>query len=153
MEYWKCGNHVCEALRPYETMKFCAAGVKQNLAFIVLVLFLLSCAASQDTESTTITVNAADYGSYLKMVEKKVRSTWKYPTGVFGSQTVTLRFLLDIEGKLVNAEVTDSTDDRLSKSALEAIKRASPFPSIPENLKRLAGEPLVIKFAVSTKPK
>jgi TonB family protein len=87
------------------------------------------------------------------MVEKKVRSTWKYPTGVFGSQTVTLRFLLDIEGKLVNAEVTDSTDDRLSKSALEAIKRASPFPSIPENLKRLAGEPLVIKFAVSTKPK
>jgi TonB C terminal len=87
------------------------------------------------------------------VVQEKVRSTWKYPTGVLGSQAVTIRFVLDIDGKLVNAEVTNSTDERLSKSAIEAINRASPFLSIPESLKRLAGEPMVIKFAIGSKPK
>jgi len=86
------------------------------------------------------------------VVQEKVRSTWKYPTGVLGSQAVTIRFVLDIDGKLVNAEVTNSTDERLSKSAIEAINRASPFLSIPESLKRLAGEPMVIKFAIGSKP-
>ena len=65
---------------------------------------------------------------------------------------MTVRVVLDIDGKLVNAEVIDATDDRLSKPALEAINRASPFPPIPNKLKRVAGEPLVIKFTVS-KPK
>ena len=125
----------------------------RQTAFIAFLLFFSSYAASQESPSTAITVNELDYRSYLKMVERKVESTWKYPTGVAGSHTVTLRFVLDVDGKLVNAEVTDSTDDRLSKSALEAINRASPFPPIPENLKRLAGQPLILKFAVSIKPK
>jgi len=87
------------------------------------------------------------------MVQGKVQSTWKYPTGVVGSHVVTLLFVLDVDGKLVNAEVINATDERLSQSALDAINRASPFPPIPENLKKLAGEPLVMKFAVSIKPK
>jgi TonB family protein len=93
-----------------------------------------------------------DLVSYLKMIQKKVHSIWKYPTGVLATQAVTLRFVLDIDGKLVSAEVVDSTDARLNSSAMEAMNRALPFPPIPDNLKRLVGKPLVIKFTVSSKP-
>jgi len=128
-------------------MILCASGVKRKTAFIAF-LFFSSCTASQESASTASTVN-----EYLKMVQGKVQSTWKYPTGVVGSHVVTLLFVLDVDGKLVNAEVINATDERLSQSALDAINRASPFPPIPENLKKLAGEPLVMKFAVSIKPK
>ena len=45
--------------------------------------------------------------------------------------------------------MVDSSDSRLNASAVEAMKRASPFPPIPENLKELANEPLIIRFTVS----
>ena len=68
---------------------------------------------------------------------------------VAGIQKVAVRFTLDRGGKLIQAEVVDSSDSRLNASAVEAMKRASPFPPIPENLKELANEPLIIRFTVS----
>lgn len=126
---------------------------KTKTAVIALSLFFHSYAVSQGTDAPVATPSTPDYGSYLKVIKEKVESTWKYPTGVTGTQEVTLRLVLDIDGKLVSAEVVNSTDERLSKSAVEAINRASPFPSIPENLKRLANEPMVFKFTISNKPK
>jgi outer membrane biosynthesis protein TonB len=43
----------------------------------------------------------------------------------------------------------ESSDARLNASALEAVKRASPFPAIPESLKDLANEPMIIRFEVA----
>jgi hypothetical protein len=43
----------------------------------------------------------------------------------------------------------DSSDSRLNGSAVEAMKRASPFPPIPPSLKELANEPLIMWFEVS----
>ena len=42
--------------------------------------------------------------------------------------------------------------DQISLVAMEAMNLATPFPPIPENLKKLAGEPMVIKFSVSNGP-
>jgi TonB family protein len=91
----------------------------------------------------------ADYNQYLKQLEKRVNSVWRYPDGVSGVQKVTVRFTLDRAGKLSQAEVLESSDSRLNTSAIEAMKRASPFPPIPESLKDLAGEPLIIRFNVA----
>jgi TonB family protein len=91
----------------------------------------------------------ADYNQYLKQLEKRVNSVWRYPEGVSGVQTVTVRFTLDRAGRLSQAEVLESSDSRLNASAIDAMKRASPFPPIPESLKDLAGEPLRIRFNVS----
>ena len=91
---------------------------------------------------------SADYNQYLKLVEKRVFSVWKYPDGVTGVQKVSVRFTLDRAGKLNQVEVLDSTDPRINVSALEAMKKASPFPPIPEGLKDLAGESLIIRFTV-----
>ncbi len=91
----------------------------------------------------------ADYSSYMKLIEQRARSVWKYPEGVTGVQKVTVRFTLDKAGKLAQADVMDSTDSRLNSSALEAMRKASPFPPMPESLQYLAGEPLIIRFTVS----
>jgi TonB family protein len=64
-------------------------------------------------------------------------------------QKVAVRFALDRAGKLTLAEVLESSDSRLNLSALEAMRRASPFPAIPESLKDLANEPLIMRFEVA----
>jgi TonB family protein len=125
---------------------------KTKTAVIALCLFFHSYAVSQETAAPVATPSKPDYGSYLQVIKEKVESTWKYPTGVTGTQEVTLRFVLDIDGKLLSADVVNSTDERLNSSAIEAMNRASPFPPIPDDLKRLVGNPLVMKFAVSSKP-
>lgn len=91
----------------------------------------------------------ADYGNYLNQLKKRVESVWRYPDNVTGVQKVTIRFALDRAGKLTLSEVLESSDARLNASALEAIKRASPFPAIPESLKDLANEPMIIRFEVA----
>lgn len=91
----------------------------------------------------------ADFDQYLNQLKKRVESVWKYPDNVNGVQRVAIRFALDRAGKLTLAEVLESSDTRLNTSALEAMKRASPFPVIPESLKDLVNEPLIIRFEVA----
>ena len=94
-------------------------------------------------------IPVADYSNYLNQLKKRVESVWKYPDDVTGVQKVAIRFALDRAGKLTLSEVLDSSDSRLNTSALEAIRRASPFPAIPETLKDLANEPMIIRFEVA----
>jgi TonB family protein len=93
-------------------------------------------------------IPAADFNSYLEQLKKRVESVWKYPEGVSGKQKVAVVFTLDRAGKLVKADVLESSDSRLNASAVEAMRRASPFPPIPESLKDLANEPLRMQFTV-----
>ncbi len=91
-----------------------------------------------------------DFNRYLEQLERRVKSVWKYPEEVAGVQEVAVRFSLDRAGKLIQAQVLDSSDTRINTSAIEAMKRASPFPPIPESLaKELANEPLIVRFKVS----
>ena len=92
---------------------------------------------------------SADYNQYLSQLKKRVESVWKYPEGVAGTQRVAILFTLDRAGRLVQSEVLDSTDARLNASAVDAMKRASPFAPIPETLKELANTPLRMQFTVS----
>ncbi len=94
-------------------------------------------------------LSSADYNQYLSQLKKRVESVWKYPDGVNGVQKVAILFTLDKAGRLVRSEVLESTDTRLNASAVEAMKRASPFPPIPETLKDLANTPLRMQFTVT----
>jgi TonB family protein len=87
-----------------------------------------------------------DFEAYLKMIKKRVESLWRLPKGVSGSHLVYLSFVLDRAGKLVRVEVIDSTDSKLNRSAIDAMKRASPFPPMPDSIKELAGTEMFIKF-------
>jgi TonB family protein len=91
----------------------------------------------------------ADFNTYLNQLKKRVESVWKYPENVTGVQKVAIRFALDRAGRLTLSEVLESSDSRLNASALDAMRRASPFPAIPETLKDLANEPMIIRFEVA----
>jgi len=94
---------------------------------------------------------AADYEDYYRQIERRVRSVWRYPDEVTGVHNLRIRFTVDRAGKLLNAEVVDSTDPRLNTSAIEAMRRASPFPPLPESIKDIAGDPLIIRFTVGNR--
>jgi TonB family protein len=134
-----------------------------SLRFLVVLIVVALCSSAeaqqpekvpQESDFPVATPIKQNLAAYLEVIKGKVASTWKYPTGVSGTQTLALKFVLDSDGKLVSAEVVDSTDARLNGSAIEAINRAAPFPPIPEDLKEgLAGQPLVMRFSVSSKPR
>ena len=89
-----------------------------------------------------------DFEAYLRAIKRRVESVWRFPEGISGKHLVGLSFILDRAGNLVRVEVIGSTDSRLDSSAVDAMKRASPFPPIPENLvKELAGWPLLINLS------
>jgi len=94
-------------------------------------------------------IPAAEFNQYLNQLKKRVESVWKYPDGVSGVQRVAIVFTLDRAGKLIHADVSDSSDARMNASAVDAMRRASPFPPIPESLKELANEPLRMQFTVT----
>src|SRR5215467_4005595 len=96
-------------------------------------------------------ISNGDLNQYLKQVENRVRSVWKYPEEVTGVQKLTIHFSLDRAGKLIQVEVVNTSDARLNASAVDAMKRASPFPPLPESLKDLANEPLGITFTVTNR--
>jgi TonB family protein len=94
-------------------------------------------------------IPAADYSNYLNQLKKRVESVWKFPDNVTGVQKVEIRFAVDRAGKLTLSEVLESSDSRLNASALEAMRRASPFAPLPESLKDMANDPLRITFTVT----
>jgi TonB family protein len=94
-------------------------------------------------------ISNADYDEYIARLKKRVESVWKYPDDVSGIQKVAISFTIDRAGKLIQAKIIESSDARLNASAETAMRRASPFPPLPESLKDLANEPLRIIFTVS----
>ncbi len=95
-------------------------------------------------------IQSPDFSSYLEMIKRRVESAWRNPGGISGRHQVILGFVLNRGGELVRVEVKvqDSTHSKLAQGVLEAVRRASPFPPIPESLKDLAGRPLRIKFEI-----
>lgn len=93
-------------------------------------------------------LSSPDFAPYLEMIKKRVQSVWKYPEGIPGRHLVYISFVLDRGGNLVRVKVLESTDTRLDRSATDAMKRASPFPPIPESLKEIAGDEIGIRFNI-----
>ncbi|MFQ5852136.1 MAG: TonB family protein [Candidatus Binatia bacterium] len=108
---------------------------------------LLRGGAFSPSEARPSAFSHPDFGPYLDVIVKRVRSVWKYPEGS-GTHVVRLRFVLDRGGRLARVEVLDSANSKLDSSAIDAMKRASPFPPIPESLKDLAGQDLGITFKI-----
>jgi TonB family protein len=93
--------------------------------------------------------SSADWDDYVARLRKRVESVWKYPDGVTGEYKFAFVFTLDRAGRLTHVEVAESSNARLNASAMEAMRRASPFAPLPESLKDLANEPLRIIFTVT----
>lgn len=90
-----------------------------------------------------------DFTEYFELIKRRVYAAWRYPQGVRGIYKVSVRFTLDRAGASTRMEVLKSTNPQLNESAVEAMRRASPFPPIPEKFRALVGQPLTLIFTVT----
>lgn len=73
--------------------------------------------------------------SYLEMVRLRIERQKKYPAAARRRQiegTVTLRFVITLEGAVIGAVVAETSGrEVLDKAALRAVQAAAPFPRPP----------------------
>ena len=75
---------------------------------------------------------------YFEMVRLKIESHKRYPNAAKTRQIegrVTVRFVIESNGRISSLKIVKSTRHRaLDQAALNAVKKASPFPRPPKNL-------------------
>jgi len=86
-------------------------------------------------------------GSAVALCAKK---RWQVPEGVPEGTTVALRFVLDSSGAATQIEFVGDTTPALGNSAIAALRAASPFATMDDNVRCLAGKKLSGKFSVET---
>ncbi len=76
------------------------------------------------------------YISYYKLINEQLRQAVIYPPH-FSEGEIALSFVLGSDGNLKNVEVMQTAclaDEILKETAMNIVKRASPFPPFPKNL-------------------
>ena len=77
-----------------------------------------------------------DFGAYLEQVRKRVESNWKYPPNSDDLQAI-VGFNLDRAGRVSELKLTKPSGQRtFDESVLDAVRTATPFPSLITVLKR-----------------
>ena len=84
--------------------------------------------------------------AYLGQIKDRTLERWKLPPGIPPNERVTLRFRIDVAGSASAVEVMEARDNAFGASAVDAMRAASPFPSMPEAARCLARLPITAKF-------
>lgn len=83
---------------------------------------------------------------YWTAVERRMYARWVLPPDVPADQTVKLRFELDAAGSARRVDLVPGGDARLGQSAVDALRSAAPFPPMSDQVRCLAGAPIVGTF-------
>lgn len=92
------------------------------------------------TEEIDISLDSVNplYKSYFKSIAHQIERVWVYPSEAAKremSGTLTLRFRISRDGKLMTARVVDgSGHEILDYAAIKAVKEAGPFDPFPANI-------------------
>ncbi len=78
--------------------------------------------------------------AYQEQLRLRMYNRWTLPDGVESNQSVSIRFKLDAAGSVLAADVVGGGDPRLNRSALDALRSASPFPPMSGRVRCLAGQ-------------
>lgn len=78
--------------------------------------------------------------AYIENIKSRMYARWVLPAGAPNHRPVKLAFLLDASGSLLKVEATQSSGHAgLDQSAMDALRAASPFPSMHDNARCLVG--------------
>jgi TonB family protein len=99
-------------------------------------------------EGTVRCMESAFVLRYLDGVRIRTQQRWQVPAGVPQDATVRVKFMLDASGTATRVEFVGDTDPLLGTSAVEALRAASPFPPMDDNVRCLAGQRLSGRFTV-----
>jgi TonB family protein len=77
-----------------------------------------------------------DFRTYLDQVRKRVESNWKYPAAS-DELRATINFNLDRAGRVSELKITKPSGRKnFDESVLDAVRTATPFPSLITILKK-----------------
>lgn len=85
--------------------------------------------------------------AYLEKVRERTIARWVLPPGVEAGRKVTLRFRIDSAGSPSTVSIERAEDNALGASAVDALRAAAPFPSMPDSVRCLARVPIVGTFS------
>ncbi len=85
---------------------------------------------------------------YQEQVKQRMYARWALPGDVPVNQKVQLRFALDASGSVMKTELVNAGDAALGQSAVDALRSAAPFASMPERVRCLARRTLIGTFSV-----
>ena len=85
--------------------------------------------------------------AYYNTVGSMIQSSWIYPGEAKKNFSVWLAVRISSSGELVSIRVEKRSGDSIfDESAMRAVKKAAPFPPVPEEIKNEFSEPLIIRF-------
>lgn len=84
---------------------------------------------------------------YLAVIKNRTLQRWVLPPGVDAGRRVTLRFRVDVAGSASDVAVVRAEDNSLGASAVDALRSASPFPPMPDDVRCLSQVPIVGTFS------
>ena len=98
----------------------------------MIVLFLLSFLAAPAVVD--------DGTAYVTLMEKRIMSVWHLPENSEGKKVVVF-MKLDRAGRVSDVRVEkSSSDEAFDESAVQVVRRASPFSPVPPAMKDLVGD-------------
>jgi len=88
---------------------------------------------SKSKSSVNRIAKTADFTSYLRDLQKDIRTNWSSP--IFNNRKkAVVSFSIDKEGELSNLEIDKSSGDKnYDKKALEAVSQTAPFAPLPSS--------------------
>ena len=81
----------------------------------------------------------------MRQIRDRTIARWTIPPEVGGAH-VRLRFKLDVGGSASRVELLSASDNRAGKSAVDAMRSASPFPPMNDRQRCLANAPITGTF-------
>lgn len=79
---------------------------------------------------------------YIDGVEERTKKRWQVPEGTPDDAKVVLRFTLDSSGAATQIAFQGDAEPALGNSAVTAMRAASPFPAMNDNVRCLSGKKL-----------
>jgi TonB family protein len=121
------------------------------MIFVLLALHLTATAPHPQAPAFPTDLAQPQSDLYLDQLRRRVESVWKYPNGSDNLQA-TVKFDLNRSGYVSDVVITKSSGrDDFDASVLQAVKSATPFPPIPDDLMRKA-EGRKVEMTFSRKP-
>ncbi len=85
---------------------------------------------------------------YIDVIEGRTKKRWQVPEGTADDAKVVLGFTLDSSGAATKIGFQGDAQPALGNSAVAAMRAASPFPPMDDNVRCLAGKKLRGIFTV-----
>ena len=118
----------------------------KNFALLCISLMLFSTVNSYAEEGNTILQN--DFSGYMTTLQGKIQKSWNPPDSMEHDGHATVKFSITRSGDVYASEIVESSGDPVfDESALEAIRKSSPFEHFPANTSKGS---LTIKYSFDT---